>query len=567
MKRKSFLVLLTLILAVGALLAGCGSSKNDNNGKGAQENTSTTPAPADKQILRINLLSEPPTFDPAQAQDSQTNTVLKTLYEGLVRMGPDGKEIPGVAESWKISDDGKTYTFKLRDTAKWSNGDPVKASDFVFAWQRVLDPSTAPAPPYAYQLYYIKNAEGYNLSTSKSFKGTKITDFKDVGVKAVDDHTLQVELGHPTPYFLGLTSFYTFYPVHPSIKGNDKWAVQKDSMITNGPYTLTTWDSGQKIEVTKSENYWGKDQIKLNKITMSLVNSGATELASYRSGQLDYAGLPNGEIPTDQIPAVKKELPNEFQAKGIASTYYYLFNVTEKPFNNVKIRKAFAMAIQRQPIVERVTMGGQIPAYGFVPPGIKGVSQEFRSEHKDDFFKEDFTEAKKLLQEGMKEEGVTTLPPVTLLYNSSEGHQKIALAVADMWKKNLGVDIKTQNQEWGVFIQTRNKLNFQIARGGWSADYNDPMTFLDMWTTGNTNNNSGYANPAYDALIQAAKTETDPGKRMEDFAKAEKILVQDDMVMLPIYYYTNPSLTKPNVKGIALDFSGMIDFTRAYITQ
>ncbi|MGG1618105.1 peptide ABC transporter substrate-binding protein [Paenibacillus sp. NRS-1782] len=567
MKRKSFLVLLTLVLAVGALLAGCGSAKNDNNGKGAQENASTTPAPADKQILRINLSSEPPTFDPAQAQDSQTNTVLKTLYEGLVRMGPDGKEIPGVAESWNISDDGKTYTFKLRDTAKWSNGDPVKASDFVFAWQRVLDPSTAPAPPYAYQLYYIKNAEGYNLSTSKSFKGTKITDFKDVGVKAVDDHTLQVELDHPTPYFLGLTSFYTFYPVNPAIKGNEKWAVQKDSMITNGPYTLTTWDSGQKIEVTKSENYWGKDQIRLNKITMSLVNSGATELASYRSGQLDYAGMPSGEIPTDQIPAVKKELPNEFKAKGIASTYYYLFNVTEKPFNNVKIRKAFAMAIQRQPIVERVTLGGQIPAYGFVPPGIKGVSQEFRTENKDDFFKEDFTEAKKLLQEGMKEEGVTTLPPVSLLYNSSESHQKIALAVADMWKKNLGVEIKTQNQEWGVFIQTRNKLNFQIARGGWSADYNDPMTFLDMWTTGNTNNNSGYANPAYDALIEAAKTETDPAKRMEDFAKAEKILVQDDMVMLPIYYYSNVSLTKPNVKDITLDFSGAIDFTRAYITQ
>ncbi|KAF6572347.1 peptide ABC transporter substrate-binding protein [Paenibacillus sp. SEL3] len=567
MKRKSFLVLLTLILAVGALLAGCGSSKNDTNGKGAQENTSTTPAPADKQILRINLASEPPTFDPAQAQDTQANTVLKTMYEGLVRMGPDGKEIPGVAESWKISDDGKTYTFKLRDTAKWSNGDPVKASDFVFAWQRVLDPSTAPAPPYAYQLYYIKNAEGYNLSTSKSFKGTKVTDFKDVGVKAVDDHTLQVELEHATPYFLGLTSFYTYYPVHPSVKGNDKWATKKESMITNGPFTLSTWETGQKIEVSKSENYWGKDEIKLKKITMSLVNSGATELASYRSGQLDYAGKPNGEIPADQMMAVKNEMPNEFQAKGIASTYYYLFNVTEKPFNNLKIRKAFAMSIQRQPIVDRVTMGGEIPAYGFVPPGIKGLSQEYRNEHKDDYFKEDVAEAKKLLQEGMKEEGVTSLPPITLLYNSTEGHQKIALAVADMWKKSLGIDVKTQNQEWGVFIQTRNKLNFQIARGGWSADFNDPMTFLDIWTTGNGNNNSGYSNPEYDGLIKAAKTETDPGKRMEIFAKAEKLLVQDDMVLLPIYYYSNTSLTKPNVKGVALDFSGAIDFTRAYITQ
>lgn len=416
-------------------------------------------------------------------------------------------------------------------------------------------------------MYYIKNAEGYNLSTSKSFKGTKVTDFKDVGVKAVDDHTLQVELEHATPYFLGLTSFYTYYPVHPSVKGNDKWATKKESMITNGPFTLSTWETGQKIEVSKSENYWGKDEIKLKKITMSLVNSGATELASYRSGQLDYAGKPNGEIPADQMMAVKNEMPNEFQAKGIASTYYYLFNVTEKPFNNLKIRKAFAMSIQRQPIVDRVTMGGEIPAYGFVPPGIKGLSQEYRNEHKDDYFKEDVAEAKKLLQEGMKEEGVTSLPPITLLYNSTEGHQKIALAVADMWKKSLGIDVKTQNQEWGVFIQTRNKLNFQIARGGWSADFNDPMTFLDIWTTGNGNNNSGYSNPEYDGLIKAAKTETDPGKRMEIFAKAEKLLVQDDMVLLPIYYYSNTSLTKPNVKGVALDFSGAIDFTRAYITQ
>ncbi|MFB5759299.1 peptide ABC transporter substrate-binding protein [Paenibacillus medicaginis] len=564
MKRKSSLILLTLVLALGSLLAAC---SNNNNAQSPEGTTTNEPAAAAEQVLNINLLSEPPTFDPAQAQDSQANTVLKTLYEGLTRMGEDGKEQPGVAESWDITNEGKTYTFKLRDTAKWSNGDPVTANDFVFAWQRVLDPSTAPAPPYAYQLYYIKNAEAYNLTGTKDYKGPKVTDFADVGVKAVDDHTLEVTLESPTPYFLGLTSFYTFYPVHSSVKGNDQWAVNKDSMIVNGAFTLTDWTKGQQIEVSKNENYWDKDNIKLSKIHMSLVNSGATELASYKSGQLDYSGLPNGEIPTDQIPAVKQELPDEFKVKGIASTYYYMFNVTEKPFDNAKIRKAFAMAINRQLIVDNVTLGGQLPAFGFVPPGIKGESDEFRNEHKDSFFTEDLTEAKKLLQEGMAEEGYTTLPPVTLLYNSSEAHQKIALAVADMWKQNLGVDVQTQSQEWGVFLENRNQLNYQVARAGWSADYNDPMTFMDMWTTGNGNNDSGYANPKYDALIKKARTSSDPKVRNDAFAEAEKMLVQDDMVIAPIYYYSNVSLTKTNVKGIALDFSGAIDFTRAYKTE
>ncbi|MDO7905420.1 peptide ABC transporter substrate-binding protein [Paenibacillus sp. JX-17] len=557
MKRKSFSILLTLVLALSTLLAGCGSSKEASDTGSKGDNSTAAEKPAAEQILRINLSAEPPTFDPAQAQDSQTNTVLKTLYEGLTRMGADGKETPGVAESWDI--DGTKYTFHLRKDAKWSNGDPVTAKDFVFAWQRVLDPATTPAPPYAYQLYYIKNAEAYNSK--------KVTDFSQVGVKAVDDNTLEVTLEKPTPYFLGLTSFYTFYPVHSSVKGNEKWATNKDSMIFNGPFTLSNWTKGSQITVKKNDNYWDKNSIKLSEIDMSIVNSGATELSSYQAGQLDYTGAPNGEIPNDQIPAMKQTYPNEFNVKGISSTYYYMFNVKAKPFDNAKIRKAFAMSIERQPIVDKVTQGGQLPAFGFVPPGIKGESDEFRTEHKDDFFKEDVTEAKKLLEEGMKEEGYTTLPQVTLLYNSSESHKKIALAVADMWKRNLGVDVKTQNQEWGVFLENRNQGNYQVSRAGWSADYNDPMTFMDMWTTGNGNNDSGYANPEYDKLIKDAASTEDAKKRMEDFAAAEKMLVQDDMVIAPIYYYTNVSMTKPNVKGINLDFSGAIDFTRAYLTE
>lgn len=551
MKRKSLLVLLTLVLAFGSVLAACGS---DNSNEGSQSGEGNAPA---EQVLNINLSAEPPTFDPAQAQDSQTNTVLKLMYEGLVRMGEDGNPVPGVAESWEISEDGKEYVFTLREDAKWSNGDAVTANDFVFAWKRVLDPASTPAPPYAYQLYYIENAEQFNTG--------EITDFSQVGVEAVDEKTLKVKLVNPTPYFLGLTSFYTYYPVHSSVEGNDKWATNKDSMVVNGPFTLTEWTTGQKIQVTKNEQYWDKASINLARVDMSLTNSGATELSSYRNGEIDYAGAPNGEIPTDQIKGVQSELPDEFNVKGIASTYYYMFNVTAEPFQNAKIRKAFAMSINRQAIVDNVTLGGQLPAFGFVPPGIKGASEEFRTEVEDAYFEENAEEAKRLLEEGMKEEGYTTLPKVTLIYNSSEAHQKLAVAVADMWKNALGVEVATQNQEWGVFLETRKNLNYQVARAGWSADYNDPMTFMDMWTTGNGNNDSGYANPEYDALIKQAAVEQDTAKRNDLFAQAEKMLVEEDMVIAPLYYYTNVSLTKPYLKGVSLDFSGAIDFTRASV--
>ncbi|MDK8191670.1 peptide ABC transporter substrate-binding protein [Paenibacillus sp. UMB7766-LJ446] len=564
MKRKSLLVLLTLILAFGTVLAACGSK---NEGTGNTDNGSATEGNglAKDQVLKINLSAEPPTLDPAQAKDSQTNTVLKFLYEGLVRIGSDGKEAPGVAKDWTISEDGLKYVFNLNPDAKWSNGDAITAEDFVRSWERALKPETA--SPYAYQLYYIKGAEGFNRSVDEKYKGTKITDFSQVGVKATDEHTLEVTLENPTPYFLGLTAFYTYYPVHKSADTNDKFFTDYKNMIVNGPFTMDQYAKGQKIVVKKNESYHAASDIKLSAINMSLTNSSASELQAYKSGQLDYTGAPNGEIPSDQIPSVKAELPNEFKATGIASTYYYQFNVNEAPFNNVKIRKAFAMSIERQLIVDKVTQGGQIPAFGFVPPGIRGENGEFRDEHKDDYFTENVEEAKKLLAEGMKEEGYTTLPAVTLIYNTSDGHAKIALAVADMWKKNLGVDVKTENQEWGVFLENRQNQNFQVARAGWSADYNDPYNFLEMWTTGNTNNDSKFSNEQYDKDVKETVKSADPATRMAAFADAEKILIQDEMGVLPIYYYTNVSLTKPYLKGVQLDFSGAIDFTRAYLEE
>lgn len=562
-KSKSLLLLLTLVLAVGTLLSACGSNEAKNsasNGNKAANNAANegdVKLAAD-QTLKINLSAEPPTFDPAQAQDSQANTVLKMMYEGLVRLDADGKELPGAAESWEV--DGTKYTFHIREDAKWSNGDPVTANDFAFAWERVLSPDTQPAPPYAYQLYYIKNAEEFNTG--------KIKDFSEVGVKAVDEKTLEVELNNPTPYFLGLTSFYTLYPVHQSVKDDAKWATDPNKMIVNGPFSLTAWTTGQSLEVTKNEQYWDKDSIKLNKISMSLVESGATELESYRNGELHRAGAPNGEIPADQIPIVQQEMPDEYKVKGIAGTYYYQFNSKAEPFQNANIRKAFSMAIDRQAIVERITQGGQIPAFGMVPEGILGSDDQFRTEHNDkDYFQENVDEAKKLLEEGMKEEGYTKLPEITVIHNNGEGHKKVATAIVDMWKKNLGVDVKIQNQEWGVFLKNRQNLDYQIARSGWSADFNDPMTFMDLWTTGAGNNDLGYSNPEYDQLIKASRSESDLKKRDEIFAKAEEIFIKQDMAYMPIYYYSNVALEKPNLKGVVLDYGGTIDYTRAYLTE
>ncbi|MDO3409198.1 peptide ABC transporter substrate-binding protein [Saccharibacillus sp. CPCC 101409] len=579
MKKKSWMMLLTLILVIGTVLAGCGSaketttdtgSKTEEGTTGTDKGTTTEPAGdatdanlAADQTLHLNLSAEPPTLDPAQAQDSQSNTALRFMYEGLAKIDADGNPEGGAAENWDISEDGLTYTFHMRQGAKWSNGDPVTANDFVYAWQRVLSPETTPAPVYAYQLYYIKGAEDFNTG--------KTSDFSTVGVKAVDENTLEVTLVNPTPYFLGLTSFYTYYPVHQaSVEADEAWATDASKMVTNGPFTLTTWTTGSEMGWTKNEQYWDAASIKLTNVTASIVNSGATETASYQSGEIDYAGAPTGEIPTDQIQPLSDQLKDEFKLSDIASTYYYEFNNKEKPFDNAKIRKAFAMSIDRQSLIDNVTKAGQTPAYGFVPTAIAGLdNKSFREMYPDSgYLTEDVEQAKTLLAEGMKEEGLTKLPPITLLYNTSENHQKLALAVADMWEKNLGVTIETKNEEWSVFLETRKTGNYQIARAGWSADYDDPMTYLDMYVTDGGNNTAFYSNENYDKLIaEAYKGGNDPAKRMQELADAEKQLIGEDTAIIPVYYYTQASLTKPYLKGVTTDFSGAINFTRAYLEE
>lgn len=564
MRRKSMLAMLSLLLGISVFMSACGSSGQDNNSSSppATNNEKPDPTPGGKtetpkeQVFRFNLHSNPPTLDPGQAQDNVSFAVLNGLFEGLTRANEKGEALPGTAEKWDISPDGTKYTFHLRKDAKWSNGDPVTAEDFEFSWKRVLNPKLEPAPPYAYQLYYIKGAEAYNTG--------KNADPNSVAVKAVDANTLEVELEHSTPYFLSLLSFQTFFPVHSSVKDNPKWASDASTIISNGPFKISEWKQQNSLEMVKNENYYAKDEIKFTKVQMSMVDDSGSELNMYETDQLDFAGMPTGRVPNEQIPILKETKPNELEIKGIASSYYYLFNNKQKPFNNVNIRKALAMAIDRKLIVDKVTLGGQLPAFGIVPPGIAGEKDEYRTEHKDDYFKENIEEAKSLLQKGLSELGLSEMPEFTLTYNTDESHKKVAEAVADMWSKNLGIKVKIENQEFGVFLKNRTALNYQMARSGWGTDYNDPMSFIDLYMTGSGNNDIGYSNPEYDKLVHDAKQSMDNKERMELMAKAERIMIEQDQAILPLYYYTNVALKKPNLKNVFIDYQGMINYSRGY---
>jgi len=545
MNRKNLISILSLVLVLAIITTGCASGTKNESGASNNE-------------FRMNLATEPPTLDPAQATDQVSFTVINAIYEGLTIVDENGDVQPGVAEKWDISPDGKTYTFTIRSDAKWKNGDAVTANDFEFSWKRALNPELVPEPSqYAYQMYYIEGAEAYNTG-----KGSA----DDVAVKATDEHTLVVTLINPIPYFESLLSTAIYFPVHSTVTENEAFAAAADTMITNGPFTMTEWKRNTSIVLEPNESYHARADIKFAKVSMTIVNDPSSELNMYKTGKLDYAGHPTGSLPTEQYETLKKEYPNDFNIKGTASLYYYIMNTTAEPFNNAKIRQALSMAISRTDLTEKVSLGGQIPAFGLVPPGIKGVEGEFRSEFKDDYFQENVEEAKVLLAEGLAEEGWSELPAFTLKFNTDATHQKVAEAVVDMWRSNLGIDAQIGNEEWGVYLDNRVAMNFQIERSGWGADYNDPISFVGLFTSTGGNNNTGYANPEYDALIAEINATTDQKARMELIAKAEKMLIDSHSIM-PIYYYSSVHMMRPDVKGVYVDFKGDVNYTRGYYEQ
>ncbi|MFN7140855.1 MAG: peptide ABC transporter substrate-binding protein, partial [Limisphaerales bacterium] len=456
------------------------------------------------------------------------------LLEGLTY--PDPKTLeprPGAAESWKVSDDQLTYTFNIRKNARWSNGDPVTAQDFVRSYQRMLSPTLA--AEYAYMLHYMENAEEFNTG--------KITDFSQVGAKALDDHTLQIKLRAPTPYFLSLLSHYSWFPVHmptiekhgaPYQRGN-RWTLP-ENYVGNGPFVLDSWRRNQLIVVKKSPTYWDANTVRLNEIRFYPIDSDDTEERAFRSGQLHVTQT----VPLTKIDVYKRDNPNLIRIDPYLGTYFYRFNVRQAPLNNVQVRRALSMAIDRKSLVENVTRGGQIPAHHFTPKDTAGYTSDAEVPF-------DIEGARKLLAEAGYPEG-RGLPPVEILFNTLEAHRTIAEAIQQMWKKNLNVDARLVNQEWKVYLDSQKQGNFQVSRAGWIGDYPDPNTFLNMWLTGGANNQTGWSNPEYDRLIAEAGRTADQQKRYDLFRQAERILMAESPIM-PIYFYTRVYLKHPSVQG------------------
>ncbi|MGF7429720.1 peptide ABC transporter substrate-binding protein [Thermoanaerobacterium thermosaccharolyticum] len=539
--KKIVIIGLVLLMALSAVLAGCGGSASNSASNSGN----------DKQVLNLNLIQEPPTLDPQKAKDVVSIDILTEVLDGLTRYDKDGKIKPGsgLAKSWDISNDGLTYTFHLRD-AKWSDGNPITAQDFEYAWKRALDPNTA--SQYAYQLFYIKGAEEYN-----SGKGSA----DQVAVKALDDKTLQVTLKAPTPQFLGLTSFVTYLPLEKSIyeKYGDKVGTDPDKLVYSGPFVISQWNHEQSITLKKNKDYWDSSSVKLQTVNFSMIKDNNTLVQNYDNNTLDSIF-----VPGDYIDKYKNS--SEYSDKALATNWYVQFNTKSPVFKNADIRKAFTLAIDRKTFVEQVTKDGSIPAEAVVPPGVPGYNGDFRKEAGETYFKDnDVAQAKELLKKGMSELGISKLPTITLLGDDTDNAKKYDQALQQMWKQNLGVNVQIQNVAFKVRLDMMDKGNYDMVFAGWGADYNDPLTFLDMWETNNGNNSAFYSNPEYDKLIDEAKVNGDLKSRNDQLIQAEKILM-NDMPIGPVYFQARPFVVKPYVKDLYFPtFGSNWEFKWAYI--
>lgn len=571
MKRFVYLVIVSVLFSVVSL-SGCSSKKAVS-------------------LLRYNIAAEPQYLDPGKATGIPEFTVLLNLFDGLTRYNEQNEIIPSVAEKWDGPNENNEYTFYLRKGAVWSNGDPVTAYDFEYSWKRALSPELA--SEYAYQLYYLKNAKTFNacvpakdqvnFSMDNQYyypkldeKGnpmlnednTRIPDMDkpytmdDIGVKATDDTTLLVTLEANTPFFLSLLTFTTYLPVnHLVVEKNPDWSKSPKDFVGNGPFKMKTWIHADKIEVVKNEKYWDANVVKLSEIVFTMVDNQTTELALWESGQLDVATNP----PPIEFDRLKKEEKlNIFPYLG---TYYYAFNTTKKPFDDVRVRKALSFAIDRQAIVQSITKAEQKPALAFVPYGIPDSTsdKEFRTVGGDQYFADNnLEEAKQLLAEAGFPEGAG-FPEMTILYNTNETHQSIAQAIQQMWKEGLGIQCNLMNQEWKVYLDKRSSLDYDVARAGWIGDFMDPSTFLDTFYSASGTSDTGWVNPSFDALIEKARSANDNFLRMRYLHDSEMLLMED-MPIAPIYFYTRPMLVTKKLQHYISSSLGYTDFKWAEMT-
>ncbi|WP_018662268.1 peptide ABC transporter substrate-binding protein [Heyndrickxia acidiproducens] len=531
--KKLWGILTILVLVIS--LAGCTTSQS-----GSKDSSSSNSGSKEK-VLNLNNGAEPTSFDPPIGFDSNSWNALNNLMEGLTRLDKKNKPAPAMAKSWDISNGGKTYTFHIRENAKWSNGDQVTAGDFVYAWTRLLDPKTA--SPAAFLGYFIEGGESFN-------KGEGSKD--DVQVKAVDDKTLEVTLTGPQAYFLNVIANPAFFPVNEKVaQENPKWFAEAKTFVGNGPFTLSEWKHDDHFTMVKNKYYWDAKNVKLDKVNWAIVDDPNTEYQMYQNGELDKS-----DVPSDLSDQLFKEGKVKIAAQ--AGTYFYRFNVTKAPFQNKNIRKAFALAINQEEIVKYVTKNKEKPASGFVSYGFtEPDGSDFRTKG-GKLISPNVKEAKALLKKGMAEEGYTKLPAVTLTYSTDPAHKKIAETIQQMLQENLGVHVKLANMEWNVFQTEQMKLKFQLSRSSFLADYGDPINFLESFQTGLSMNRTGWSNKKYDDLIRKAKNESNEEKRYQLMHEAEQILLED-MPIVPLYFYNQVYLQKSNVTGIVLHPVGYME--------
>jgi oligopeptide transport system substrate-binding protein len=538
--KKTLMMFMILALTLPAMLFAAGAAET---------------AASEEMVLNWNLAADPKTIDPGLNGATDGGDIIANTFEGLV-VEREGEVKPGIAKSWETSEDGLTVTFHLRES-KWSDGSDLTAHDFEYAWKRAIDPKTA--SEYSWLWEYTNVVNSLEASMGE-------VPVDEVGVKAVDDYTLEVYLKAPTPYFVSLTSFYHFAPVKQSaVEAGPEgaWAKDPDLYVSNGPFVVTSYVIGDGLTLEKNPNFWDAENVKLDRINVKFIDEASTAYTAYKAGEFDFLN----DVPPAEVPKLIAENP-EYYIFPLLGTYYYNFNMNLPMFEDERVRRALTLSIDREQIVE-VLAGGQVPAPGFVPPG-------FPDHNGNDFFEtagdygiatddSQFDEARKLLADAGYPDG-KGFPSFTLMYNTSEGHKLVAEMVQEMWKTNLGLDVSLENQEWAVFQDTRKAGDYEVSRGGWITDFLDPSGLLAIFTKGNAYNDPDYDNPDFDAAMNRALTATSDAEHFEALYEAQEILMTE-LPIVPVYHYTDSMLSSPQVKGWSRSQLSGTDFRYATVER
>ena len=510
------------VLIVSLMILSCGGGKKTGDSKESKEGTTVT----------LNFTQEAESIDPQLTTDTVGTKTNALISEGLTRQDEKGAPVAGIAEKWETSEDGLVWTFHLRENAKWENGEPITANDFKFAWLRALDPNVAAR--YAYMFYMIKGAEEYNTG-----KGSK----EEVGIKVVDDRTLEVTLKSPTAYFPAIISYQTFSPLNEKFYNQykDQYAMEAGKILASGPYKLVSWTRNEGSTYVKNENYWDKDSIKIENVHVKIIGDPAASLQAFNNGELDLT-----LINVEQYEEFKDD--PRLTSYDDGSAWYLLFNTKEGIFKNKKVRQAFTLAVDKEELAQMLQKMGD-PAYGFVPPFVQGAEKSFREEAGDAYPKFNSEEAKKLLAEGLKELGMDKAPKISMIFNESGNNMKIAQYLQEKIRKELGVDLSLEVVPFQERIDRMKQRNFDIVLAGWSADYNDALSYMDLYMTGNGNNYASFTNAKYDELLKIAQTSPDQKARITAMIEAEKIL-GDEMPIGMLYFRKQAVVINPRLKNM-----------------